>query len=251
MAYWDDTTEEIGRRLNSIEARLARLESVLINTDNKIPYRSDEKKETTALLLDSGSADDEEKGLESRVGRFGLAWLGNIVLLIGIIFLSQYLMNLGQRIFCIILGYIASASIFFLANRLKKINSYLSFMFKINALILLYYITLRLHYFSGSPLLADKTISVILLVSIVALVVYLSIRNRSQAYAALSVIFALATAITSETTHFMLLSVSLTSAGTVYFYYRFKWESLLIVTIILSYFTFFLWLVGNPLWVTR
>ncbi len=215
MTYQDDTIEEIGSRLNSIEKRLASLESILVNSDTS-KYISDEPLPEPASSQVYESSNDEGRDLESRFGRFGLAWLGNIVLLIGIIFLSQYLMNLGQHIFCIILGYTASASIFFLANRLKKINSYLSFMFKINAMILLYYITLRLHYFSASPLLADKTISVILLVSIVALMAYLSIRNRSRAYAALSVIFALVTAITSETTHFMLLLVLLTSAGTVY-----------------------------------
>lgn len=247
MANQDDTTEEIGRRLNSIEARLARLESVLINTGNKIPYRPDEMEETAALLVDSGSADDEEKGLESKVGRFGLAWLGNIVLLFGIAFLTQYLINIGQRVLSIIIGYFAAVSIFFLANYLKKTNSFLSLMFKINALILLYYVTLRLHFFSVSPLIPGKTISIILLCLVVGLQVFLCIREKSQSFAALFVIFVLITAIVSETTHFMLILVSVTSAVAVFLYYRYRWGQLLIATIILTYITFCLWLLGNPI----
>jgi len=32
----------------------------------------------------------------------------------------------------------------------------------------------------------------------------------------------------------------------VYYYYRFKWKPLLVVTIILSYISTFIWLLGNP-----
>ena len=52
---------------------------------------------------------EEEKGLESQIGRFGLAWMGNIVLLFGITFLTQYLINLGHQVAAVILGYIAAA----------------------------------------------------------------------------------------------------------------------------------------------
>ena len=142
--------------------------------------------------LKSDTLIDEEKGLESQIGRFGLAWLGNIVLLFGITFLTQYLMNLGHRFLSIILGYLAAASIFFLADYLKKTNVHLSFIFKMNAQILLFYITLRLHFFSASPVISNKTISVILLLLLIAFQAYLSIHNKSQAFAALSVIFALA-----------------------------------------------------------
>ena len=196
--------------------------------------------------LNTDVLNEEDKGLESQIGRFGLAWLGNIVLLFGITFLTQYLMNLGHRFLSVLLGYAAAASIFFLAKYLKKNNDHLAFMFKMNAQVLLFYITLRLHFFSTSPVISNKTISVTLLLSIVAFQTYLSIRNKSQAFAALSVVFALTTAIIGDTTHFLLPLVILTAAGTMYYYYRFNWEPLLIVTVLLTYISFFLWLFGNP-----
>jgi hypothetical protein len=197
-------------------------------------------------LPDSQILSEEEKGLESKIGRFGLAWIGNIVLLFGIAFLTIYLMNLGYRLISVLLGYTAAASIYVLAEYLKKTNVHLAFMFRMNAQILLFYITLRLHFFSDSPVLTNKTVSLILLLLLVGYQAYLSIRNNSQAFAALSVVFAILTAMVGDNTHFMLLIVTLTAAGTVYYFFRFRWEPLIIVTIILSYIAYFLWLFGNP-----
>jgi len=247
VADQNNELEKIGKRLQSIELRLSRLESVRIITDNKNAYRSEKQVQAVDPLLNSDTLNEEETGLESQIGRFGLAWLGNIVLLFGISFLAQYLMILGYRFVSIILGYIAAASIFFLANYLKKTNVHLAFMFKMNAQILLFYITLKLHFFSASPVISNKTISVIILLLLIAIQTYFSIRNKSQAFAALSVFFALTTAIIGNATHFMLPLVTLTAAGTIYYFYRFNWESLLVVTIFLTYISIFLWLFGNPL----
>jgi hypothetical protein len=119
-------------------------------------------------------------------------------------------------------------------------------MFKMNAQVLLFYLTLRLHFFSASPILSDKTISILLLLFLMAFQVYLSIRDKSQAFAMLFVIFALTTGIVCDTAYFILLLVALAAGGSVYFYYWFNWKPLLIVTIILSYVSGFVWLLGNP-----
>jgi hypothetical protein len=246
MADQNEEMEKIRKSLQSLEVRLSRLESVLNKTDNELYLRSNEQVQKVNTLLSPATINEEDKGLESQIGQFGLAWLGNIVLLFGIAILTQYLMNQGHRFSSVFLGYIATASIFFLAGYLKKTNGHLSFIFKINAQILLYYITLRLHFFSTSPILPDKTISVILLLIVVAFEVFISIRDKSQAFGALSVVFALTAAIVGDTTQFMLPLVMLTGMVSIYYYYRFNWNPLLIITIILTYLSFFLWLFGNP-----
>jgi hypothetical protein len=246
MADQDNELEKIGRRLQSIELRLSRLELSLSTADGENSYKPEELVQPDDLLPDSQILSEEEKGLESKIGRFGLAWIGNIVLLFGIAFLTIYLMNLGYRLISVLLGYTAAASIYVLAEYLKKTNVHLAFMFRMNAQILLFYITLRLHFFSDSPVLTNKTVSLILLLLLVGYQAYLSIRNNSQAFAALSVVFAILTAMVGDNTHFMLLIVTLTAAGTVYYFFRFRWEPLIIVTIILSYIAYFLWLFGNP-----
>ena len=247
MAEQDEELEKIRKSLQSLELRLSRLESVLYITDNEPLPGSVEQYKTLEPSLNTGTLEEDEKGLESQIGRFGLAWLGNIVLLFGIIFLTQYMMNMGYRFLSVLFGYFIAAAIFFLANYIKKTNVHLAFIFRMNAQVLLYYITVRLHFFSISPIIAGKTISLILLLLIVGLQIYFSIQDRSQTYAALAVIFAIATATLGDATYFMLPIVIVTGATTVYFYYRFKWEPLLMITIFLSYISYLLWLFGNPL----
>lgn len=246
MADQEREMEKMERRLNSLEIRLSRLESTLLYPENEMILKSGERPPPAYPPHFLGTLKEEDKGLESQIGRFGLAWLGNIVLLFGITFLTQYLMILEHRFLAVILGYIVAGSIFLLANYLRKSNDHLSFMFKMNALILLFYITLRLHFFSTPPIISNKAISVILLLLLIAFQVNLSVRNKSQAFALLSIVFALTTSIVIDSTHFMLLLIILTAAGSCYYYYRFNWSPLVVVTILLSYLSFFLWLLGNP-----
>ena len=63
---------------------------------------------------------EEEKGLESQIGRFGLAWLGNIVLLFGITFLVSVSDDQGHRFFSAILGYIAAGLNLFSCRLFKE-----------------------------------------------------------------------------------------------------------------------------------
>jgi hypothetical protein len=246
MADQGEEIEKIIGRLQSLELRLSRLETSLNIAEKEAVPESEESLQDSVQPL-SYSSNEEEKGLESKIGRFGLAWLGNIVLLFGITFLSQYMMNMGYRIFSILFGYMASASLFFLGNYLKKTNVHLSFIFRINAQVLLFYISVRLHFFSALPLIPGKTISLVILLSLVALQTFLSFRNTSQSFAVLAMIFALTTAVLGDAANITLTIIILTAVMTIYLYYRFNWEPLLIVFLILTYLTFLMWLFGNPL----
>jgi hypothetical protein len=242
----ENELEKIESRLKSLENRLSRLESAFVIPEKETMNSSEEQVQTSELLLNSKGKNEEEKGLESQIGQFGLAWLGNIVLLFGIIFLTQYLMIQEYRLLQVILGYLSAISIYFLSIYLKKTNVHLSFMFKMNSQVLLFYLTLRLHFFSNEPILSNNTVSVLLLLFLIVLQAYLSYRDKSQGFAALFVIFALTTGIVCDAAYFILPLMTLVACGSVYYYYRYKWKPLLIVTIILSYISAFIWLLGNP-----
>ncbi len=190
---------------------------------------------------------EEEGGLEVSIGRFGLAWLGNVVLLFGIIFLIQYMTGEGLKFLPVLTGYAVGLIIFLLAWYLKNTNTHLSNIFRINSLVLLFYVTLKLHYFTPDPILTGKSLSESLLLLIVLIQGYFSIRDKSQAIALLSVVFGLISAIVSDSTHFMLLLTTLVAASSVILYYRYNWSFLLFFTLLLTYITFVLWLFGNPM----
>lgn len=246
MADQESEIDKIRGQLNSIELRLKRLESALTYSDEKNVVSPGEQVQTSEQATVPDDIPGEEKGLESQIGRFGLAWMGNIVLLFGITFLMQYLMNMGHQFVAVVLGYLASASIYFISDYLKKTNNHLSFMFKMNAQVLLFYVTLRLHFFTAEPLISNRPVSVLLLLLIVAFQAYLSIRDKSQAYAALAVFFLLTSAIASDTTLFVLPLIIITAAGAVIYLLRFNWRPLFLLTIFLTYSGFLLWMVGDP-----
>jgi hypothetical protein len=247
MADQNEDMEKILSRLQSLEQRLGRLESAVNLSRSEPAINLETKLLTDHPVLNADITDEEEKGIESQFGRFGLAWLGNIVLLFGIVFLTQYLMNQGYRIFSLFLGYLGSAVMIFLSEYLKKTNFHLASVFRINALFLLFYITIRLHFFSITPLISQKAVSILLLLLLVVLQIYLSIRNKSQTFAALAVLFALATSILGDSTNLSLSVVILITTTTIYLHKRYNWKTLVIVTVFLSYIVFILWLFGNPL----
>ena len=247
MEDQDEKFERILKSLDSLEQRLSKLESAFSTTGEKSNIETIGQIYPDHQNLSTENLSDEEKGLESQIGRFGLAWLGNIVLLFGIIFLTQYMMNMGLGIIPVLFGYLASGAIFFLANHIKRSNVHMAFIFRINAQVLFFYITVRLHFFSGSPLIPQRSVSIIILLLIVAAMAYMSFRNRSQAFAMLAVLFAIVTSVLADSVNLTLPVVILTAVWTIYLHSRFGWEPLPIVTILLCYVTFTMLLFGNPL----
>jgi len=247
MADQESELDKIRGQLNSMELRLRRLESALAYSGTKISVKTEEQSQPDELKVVSADVEGEEKGLESQIGRFGLAWMGNIVLLVGITFLTQYLMNLGHQFVAVLIGYISAASIYAISDYLKKTNSHLSFMFKMNAQFLLFYVTMRLHFFSAEPIIQNKPVTVFLLLIIVAFQAYLSIRNKSQAFAALGILFLITAAVISDSTIFLIPLVIAAAAGALIYYLLFNWKALFIVTILLTYAAFLIWIIGDPL----
>jgi uncharacterized membrane protein len=87
---------------------------------------------------------------EASVGEFGLAWIGSIVSFLGVVFLINYASNLGYRVLSTALGYSAAAGLLLIATRWKTRASYLSRLLVSGSLLLLFYTTMRLHFFSSS-----------------------------------------------------------------------------------------------------
>jgi len=241
----DNEIEKLESRLKSVEQRLSALEARLSGRTS--PYREEEEQIPSINTENIPSADEESRGLESAIGRIGLAWLGMTVLLFGIVFFTEYLQTKGNPVLSVIIGYLSVTIIYFLANYLRKSNPQLYLMFGITGLIVLFYVTMRLHFFSATPILGSRPAVVFLMLLIVAYSVFLSLRRNIQSYATLAVLFTIFTAVVSDTTHVMLPLATIASAGAVYYFYRKRWNATLVFTVILTYFVFFLWMFSNPL----
>jgi hypothetical protein len=247
MAHQGIKPEDFEDRLKSIELRLANLESELVLNNRRQPFLDAEELQTNESSSISELAIDEEKGIESRIGRVGLAWLGNIVLLFAIVFFTEYIMTQGHGLLSVIIGVLSVIILFFISEYLKKTNSNLSFMLRINCQAILFYEALRIHFFSVHPLISNKIIVLAILILIIGFQIYSAFKERSQTFGFLVVIFTILTAIMSDATHIMLPLITFAAIGAVYYFFNYNWQSLLIAAIILVYTAFFMWLFGNPI----
>jgi hypothetical protein len=233
--------QELAKKLNALEQRVAQLESAV-----KPNYSYSVKEGTEDERLSNENKAPDEGELESNIGEYGLAWLGNIVLFFGIIFLVEYLRISGFDLISPIFGFAAVAGIFSFAHYFRNSNTYMAKIFNLNGYLLLYYIALKLHFFTDNPIIAGKATGLILLLIVIGILMYLSIRKKYAVLAGLSLILLGVTAVLGDSTHLMLSLITLTSLYGVIILYRFGWIRLIFLSIFLVYFINLLWMVGNP-----
>ncbi len=233
---------EIVKRLNKLESKMLRLEREL-----NIELLPEEQ------YSDAESSDIEYKNLsdgtiiESVIGESVLAWLGNIVLFFGIIFLIQYIQNSGYQLVSSVFGYIAVAGIFVLAHFLKKHHPRMASIFTINAYLLLFYVTLRLHFFTVNPIISGKAIGLSLITLVAAIQLFISVKRKSILLSGIALVLLSIVAIVSNATHFMLPMTGVLATLAVLFLYRFGWIQILYLSIILVYLINILWFFNNPI----
>jgi len=229
-------------RIRELEIRVSQLENGLVTTPSDGVHSDSEdvhiEQPETGF---SGAA-----AFESKFGEFGLAWLGNLVLLFGIIFLVQYFQNTGLKILAPVFGYGSVAGLFVVSWYLRNSHRNMASIFSLNGYILLYFITLKLHYFTKEPLVSNEYAGLALLLAVTLFQGIMAVRRNSQRLGGLAFIMGIVTAIVSDSTHVMLPLTVIISAAAVYFMIRYSWWQLLIFSIILVYLTNLLWLIHNP-----
>ena len=233
--------EEIVGRINELEQRVSMLEAELRGSKTAVKADiMDEMAEEPVELEFSGSS------IESGFGEFGLAWLGNLVLLFGIVFLVKYLQNSGLPVISAVLGYLSVTALFFVSNYLKNTNKSMASVFSLNGYVLLFIVTMQLHFFTKDPLVTGLLPDLTLLLAVSIIVGYMAIRRISERLAGLAFIMGAVTAIMSDHTHILLPVTLVISIAAVYFLYRFGWWRILVFSIFLVYFVNLAWLIGNP-----
>ena len=115
---------DVAKLLNSydsLEKRISLIEARLGASDASQEKLLEEYQEIDIPSFGKGA------DIEVRIGSQGLAWLGNIVLVFGIMFLMTYAQNLGYSLLPSILGYMLTAGIFLVAYKIRKSLSHLDF----------------------------------------------------------------------------------------------------------------------------
>ena len=235
-------------RLQSVERRLETIETHV--KEGKViepahPYPGTIKKDEP--VPDEDILVVDEAAIESKIGEYGLAWLGSLVLLFGIIFLMTFTSSKGYPALASGLGLASAAGVFILGYFLRSSFPHMVFMLNISGHLLVYYVILKLYFFSLHPLLPWKELDMLLLLAAIGVQVYLAIRQSSGFLTGIALVLIIVTALIGDSLYLTMSLLTLMAAASFYFFYRFNWWHLLIVSLILVYISHILWLVNNPL----
>jgi len=164
-----------------------------------------------------------DNSIEFRIGEYGMAWLGNIVLLFGIAFLVQYLQNSGHQFISASIGLISVALIYLGARFTRNTLPYLSKLFVYTGHLLLFYIALSLHYFQKDPLIDSNLLGLLTLITVSGILFYLSIRRHSQLMASMSLLMMLFSGIIESSPSMAAAITTVVALLAIFVYYRQSW----------------------------
>ncbi|MFY9150914.1 MAG: hypothetical protein WAO52_02785 [Prolixibacteraceae bacterium] len=232
--------QQLKNKINLIEAKL-----------DIRKWKSLQKKQTETEVSDEdfelSFRSKSDDSIEFRMGEYGMAWLGNIVLLFGISFLVQYLQNSGHLLFSVLIGFSAVAAIYASAYFTRLSYSYLSKLFEYTGHLLLFYVTVRLHFTQTAPLITSETLGLFILLSVLAGLFYLAFSRNSPWMAGMVLVMILISGIISSSVHFRSATSCLAALLSVLLYYKHGWLKLVFVFIFLIYISHLNWLLNNPL----
>ncbi len=239
----DKALKELQGKIKALEARVQSIEGSLGVS------REVEKIEAVGLdrELEISLPFKTDGSIEIGLGEYGMAWLGNIVLLFGITFLCQSLIESGRELISVFAAFASVLAVYLASYYSRKSYAFLSKLLLYNGYILTYYLTLRLSFFQESPLIENPIFVIAPLVLFSAFLLYRSYREESQFKFGFILVLLLVTGVVSNYSHLLLAFTVIASALSVLVYQRFNWIKLVFVAITIVYFLQFNWLVNNPI----
>lgn len=236
--------EELRNEIKALNERLQKVEDQLQNvSDEKLQIAVEAPDEDFEIRMPF-----ESKGsLEFRIGEYGMAWLGNIVLLFGVVFLIQYLHKTGGSYISALVGAVCITGMYFAAFRLQKTYSYLSQLLFYSAHLLLFYLLLRMHFVSDNPIIESGLIGQLIPLIALSTLLYLNWKKNTQFFSGFILLMMVVTAVIGNTEHLYFIVVSFCAAATVYLYFRFGWLKLVVFFVFITYFSHLIWLLNNPI----
>jgi hypothetical protein len=114
-------------------------------------------------------------------------------------------------------------------------------------MLLFYYITLRLHFFTDQPLIQQKGIGLLSLFILIGVQFLIAVRRKSEFQASIAVILCVSTAIFSDSIYTTLSIITLTSIIALILLYQYGWWRVLIFSLFMVYLTHLIWIFGNPI----
>jgi len=232
---------EILIHLRSIDNRVSKLEKKLDMQQNvAVP-------DTIDKPLEQVKVDESKDELEERIAQFWLPRVGIVVLIIGFAFLLT-LPHKDLPVFLPgIIGYFLAAALFGLAKFWRNTYSHISGYLITGSFVLLYLTTMRLYFFGFEKTIESFPVILFLLIIITGVTLFTSYRRNSANLASLGIFLGFATAVLSDSSYFIFLSITFLSLTTVFFKLKYNWNAFLFYGMFLAFLTHLIWFINNPI----
>ena len=227
--------------LRNLEKRISKIETQL-NIGS--PIKSPEPADLDQLFSNRTTISSD--ALEFQIGQYWFAKAGIVALAIGVVFLLTLQYQNLPSVLPSFLGYIIVVIIWALSHYLRKSFSLISRYLFGGGLLLLYFATLRLHFFTEQPAIQNRNILIWILLVISIINLLIAMRRKSVYLSGYSITLAYFTAALVDQPVFLFTLVVLFCTFVVYLKFKFNWTGLLNYAIGITYFIHLIWFINNP-----
>ena len=232
------SVDSMGSKIAELERKFSRLEASPLK--RYIQYYEPDEEE------DSREPKVEQKGLESTIGEDGFAWLSSFIIMFFVIFLMVLFQKKVGSLSATITGLVSTGGVFILTWFLRVKFPTQVYRIRMGAFLLLYYVVLRMHFFSDTPVIANGTLAMILLMIPVIAQFIFALKNQSQLQVSIGLLMLVSAGLLSDSTPVILLAGTVVSIISVALFIRSSWSGQLMFALFLVYLNHLIWLFGNP-----
>lgn len=241
------TGSEQEKQLQQIFEHLRRLDQRLARVEKKVGLS---ESATEPVYLAGGEAaeitDSPRPELEFQIGEFWFARIGIIVLAVGFAFLLTLKYENLPLFVPPMIGYILVAGLLGLSRFFRKSSPNLPRYMTGAGLVLLYFSTLRLHYFGEMPLITNMAAETVLLLAAVVIQLWVAYRHESRYLTVQALALLYLTALLNGSTIFVFLMLVLASTIFAYFAIRYEMPLLILPGMLMTYISHTVWFLNNP-----
>ncbi|MDA3862167.1 MAG: hypothetical protein PF445_13185 [Melioribacteraceae bacterium] len=235
-----ESNDQIIKDLSDLNKRISRIESHLDISnqeyhDETLPDKNNKKTE------------EEKKSLEFEIGQFWFAKAGIVVLALGIALVLSLPFDSFPSFIPSLFGFIIAIILFGVSKLWRNSFDLISRYLFGSAFLLLFFSTLRLHYWGNNPFITNLIIEAIPLLIIASFLLFISIKKESSYLFNIGLTLGFISALVSGETYIIFLGILGLTALSSYIKIHYEWGRLFYYTIFLSYLTHLLWFINNPL----
>jgi hypothetical protein len=227
--------------MQNLEKRISRIESQM---------QIDSSSEEEEIKLSKGISQKiyyQTDSLEDTIGQYWFAKVGIVLLLTGIVFLLTFPYQNLPPLIPSLAGFVLSGTMVFISRYSSKSLPFLSHYFFGGSLLLLYFSTLRLHFFSDVHFIESASFETLLLMLTSVVYLIIAYRRKSVYLNFIGITLVSVAILISDNTFFLFFCLTALALYLVFLRIKFSWSGLLGYGMTIVFLSNLFWFLNNPI----